>query len=181
MKLRVVSLDEIEKRLVSLGAELIDIVNETDYYIDLAPCIDLRSRDMALRVRESLSLLTGSRRCELTFKGSRMGSYPKTRKEVSVEIDNVEKLIEIFKELGFTKMYVVSKSRRVYRLRGFKIFLDNVKELGTFIEVEVEEVDKQKLDSVAVDLKRFLSDIGVSGELENRTYLEMLLEKKGLD
>ncbi|MEL9940258.1 MAG: class IV adenylate cyclase [Ignisphaera sp.] len=181
VKLRVGNLEEIEKRLLDLGAKLIDIVNETDYYVDLRPCIDLRSKDMALRIRESMSLLSNSRRCELTFKGSRIGGYPKARKEIVVEVDSAEKLLEIFKDLGFSKTYTVSKSRRIYRLGSFKIFLDNVKELGSFIEIEADNPEPQSLDTLASEMKRLLSAIGVFGEPEEKTYLEMLLEKKGLD
>ncbi|MEM0239611.1 MAG: class IV adenylate cyclase, partial [Ignisphaera sp.] len=176
VKLRVSNLEEIEKKLLALGAKLIDIVNEIDYYIDLRPCIDLRSMDMALRVRQSTSLLSNSTRCELTFKGSRVGSYPKARKEIIVEIDNAEKFLEIFKDLGFAKTYIVSKSRRIYRLGNFRIFLDVVKELGSFIEIEVDDPGSQSLAVLADEMKKLLSIIGVFGELEEKTYLEMLLE-----
>ncbi len=180
IKLRVNNLDDVEKKLLSIGAKLVDFVEETDYYIDLRPCIDLRSLDMALRVRVSRNILNGSVKCELTFKGSRVSSYPKIRKEVSVNIDNAENLLEIFKGLGFNKVYAVSKTRKVYQFENFLVFLDNVAELGSFVEVETRNVTGQSISELANALRSFLLYAGIAGEVVEKTYLELLLEKKGL-
>ncbi|HID80393.1 MAG TPA: class IV adenylate cyclase [Ignisphaera sp.] len=174
VKIPVSDIDEIERRLKDLGATLIDEVEEEDYYVDLNPCIDLKSKDMALRIRFVHSKQLKRRISELTFKGPRMVPNMKIRKEISTRVEDGTKVIEIFKELGF-RYYVVSKRRKVYRYGPYKIFLDHVEGLGTFLEIEVENVSsvEEFLDMV----KKLVTVLKVPENFIAKSYLELLLER----
>ena len=169
-------LNSVEEKLKALNAKLIDIVEERDYYIDLNPCIDLKSMDSALRVRVSRSLLRNTISNELTFKGRRVSEYPKTRKEITVYIDSAEKMLMIFNELGFKKFYTVSKTRRIYQLRNCRIFLDSVDGLGSFVEIEVTSY--RDVDEAKKEVENLLKELGIRGEIVRETYLELLLKQK---
>jgi len=177
VKVRIRDPDEVERRLQGLGAKLIDIVEEVDSYVDLAPCIDMRKQDIALRIRKRRSLVTGESINELTFKGRRMPGAVKARKEITVIISDGEKLLEILRELGFTNIYTVSKTRKIFALKDLRIFIDNVKELGTFLEIEAPStMNVEKFEQVIKDLFNVL---GVDEScIESKTYLELLLERR---
>lgn len=177
VKVRIRDPDEVERRLQGLGAKLIDIVEEVDSYVDLAPCIDMRKQDMALRIRKRRSLVTGEDINELTFKGRRMPGAVKARKEITVVINDGEKFLEILRELGFSSIYTVFKTRKIFALEDLKIFIDNVKELGTFLEIEAPStMNVEKFGQVIKDLFNVL---GVDEScVESKTYLELLLERR---
>ncbi|MCI4436500.1 MAG: class IV adenylate cyclase [Ignisphaera sp.] len=177
VKVRIRDPDEVERRLQGLGAKLIDIVEEVDSYVDLAPCIDMRKQDMALRIRKRRSLVTGESINELTFKGRRMPGAVKARKEITVVINDGEKFLEILRELGFSSIYTVFKTRKIFALEDLKIFIDNVKELGTFLEIEAPStMNVEKFGQVIKDLFNVL---GVDEScVESKTYLELLLERR---
>ena len=90
--------------------------------------------------------------------------------EYEVEIDDIDKMHKIFDVLNLKKISKVDKKRRKYiYLDKYEISLDNVKELGYFIEIEVIEYDKhimQEYDGLlklAKDLDLNLDDIDKKG------------------
>lgn len=61
--------------------------------------------------------------------------------EYEVEIDDSENLDRIFNILGLEKIAAVDKVRTTFRyLNKYKVSLDNIKELGYFIEMKIEEI-----------------------------------------
>ncbi len=178
IKVSVSNLDEVERKLKDLGAVLLDEVAEEDYYIDLSPCIDLRALDMALRVRIKKSKVMKRTISELTFKGPKIVPNMKIRKEITVSLDDGYKALEIFRELGF-RYYVVKKKRKIYRYGPYKVFLDDVQGLGTFIEVEVEGVET--VDQFKEMIKRFVSLLKISENFIVKSYLEMMLARIGAE
>ncbi len=174
VKIPIPSIREIEEKLRILGATLVDEVEEEDFYVDLRPCIDLRARDMALRIRIKRSRLTKRTSSELTFKGPKLVPNMKVRKEISVDVSDGNKLLEIVKELGF-RTYIVRKRRKIYRYGPYKLFLDEVQNLGTFLEIEVEGV--KSVDEFREQIKKFVSLLKVSENFISKSYLEMILER----
>jgi len=179
IKLRISNVDYIEKKLKELGAKLDNIIEEEDYYIDLTPCVDIRRSDIALRIRKSKSLMKGDVVEEVTFKGKRLSEFPKVRKEITVNISSAEKMLEIFRELGFRNIYTIHKIRKVYILSNSKVFLDYVEELGYFMEIEL--LKPMDLAILKNELARLFTALNVSERhIERKTYLELLLEKRGI-
>lgn len=165
--------EKLRRKLNDLGATLVDKVIENDFYIDLKPCIDVISRDIALRIRYVKSFMKGGERCELTYKGPRESKKFKVRKEISVIVNDCESLLRIFSELEFNYINI-SKVREVYYLNDIKIYVDNVKDLGTFMEVELMNVTlkefEKRLNNILkllnIDKKKYIT----------KSYLELLLE-----
>ena len=83
--------------------------------------------------------------------------------------------------LGFRSVTVVRKTRKQHELtrngRRFEIALDEVDELGTFLEVELiaDEADLKSAQDAVLELAR---ELGLS-QTEPRSYLGMLLQKRG--
>jgi len=165
---------DIERALRSLGAVYEEEVFEEDHYIDLYPCIKLRERDEALRVR--ISEGSRSRRGEITYKGPKIRRDLKARDEITVEVRDPRGLVEIFRRLGF-KSHIIRKRRKIYRLGVYKIFLDDVEAVGRFVEIEVEGVSSP--EEFLERIKKFKSLIGITGNHIVKSYLELWLEGRG--
>ena len=174
VKIQVEDLRDVEEKLRRLGAMLEDEVQESDFYIDLRPCKDLKSSDEALRVRISYSSKLSRYFSEITYKGPRLTPNMKVRKEITVGVDDGRKLLQIFRELGF-RYYVIKKRRRIYRYGPYKIFLDEVPGLGRFIEIEVEGVEN--VDQFLKLMKKFLEMMKISERFITKSYLELFMER----
>lgn len=161
-----ISIDAIRKRLNEINAVKKDHVIEIDTYYQ-HPSRDFSKTDEALRLRKVLS--HDLRECILSYKGPRRNSFFKKREEVEVIIstntcDLMDKLLE---KIGFTRFIVIEKEREYYSIGECLITIDNVKSLGLFIEIECAEEK----------LKKILEKLGISYEVVDKTYLELMLQK----
>ncbi|PIN73741.1 class IV adenylate cyclase [Candidatus Woesearchaeota archaeon CG10_big_fil_rev_8_21_14_0_10_45_16] len=64
--------------------------------------------------------------------------------EYEVGIDDPKKLKTILGFLGFKEAFIIDKHREYWQCGNFEVVLDNVKDLGEFIEVEVINSEKTK-------------------------------------
>ena len=168
VKARVEDLDRVEKRLSGLGAKYLDEESQVDLYFN-HPSRDFSITDEALRLRRA------GKRLFLTYKGPKLDSLTKTRREHEVGIEDFEGAREILLSLGFVPVAEVRKNRRLYSCRGFIVSLDSVEGLGSYVEVEGRAEECKTPER----LLGFLQELGISPEeSERRSYLELLLDKK---
>ncbi|MFH1088747.1 MAG: class IV adenylate cyclase [Patescibacteria group bacterium] len=100
--------------------------------------------------------------------------------EYETKVEDIEQVRKIFQKLEISELVVVEKKRTIYQYQDIEIVLDQITDLGWFIELEAKgeyrsiEDAKERLYSV---LKKL--DIKV-GEQDFKGYPHRLLEKKGL-
>lgn len=175
LKFPVADADSITSQLAAHGATPNQPVEQRDVYFS-HPARDFGQSDEALRIRTSGACHT------LTYKGPVVDSQTKTRREIEVPLaaaDSSARLTEILTLLGFQPVRSVRKRRRAWRLmwenREFEISLDDVDDLGTFVEVETladESARPAALDAIHSLVSRFHLT-----SPEKRSYLTLLLEK----
>lgn len=158
-----VKIREMEKRIRELGARFIKKERQEDIYFR-HPCRDFKARDEALRVR----MVDGE--YIFTYKGARQDAETKTRPEIETKVG--EAILDILRILGFSEVRKVVKQRDTYNWNRLKIYLDRVKGLGEFLEVEGKDwQDKEKifalLESLSIPPERLI----------RKSYLEMLEER----
>ena len=74
----------------------------------------------------------------------------------------------------------VIKSRDIYRLDQYEISLDNVKELGDFLEIETSAEFESEVPTKVDSIFGLLAELDLKLEdTITKSYLELLLEKKG--
>ena len=167
-------------RLQQLGAQFRDTVDQTDLYF-AHPVRDFAKTDEALRIRR-----VGSVNC-VTYKGPRIDETTKTRKELEVRlvdgVDHFAQYVQLLEVLGFRRVAEVSKRRQLGTYRqgetDVELALDDVRKVGTFIELEIVAAVEQ-LNAAQDTLKQLAKELGLA-EPERRSYLELLLERQGLD
>ncbi|AIF70058.1 adenylate cyclase [Palaeococcus pacificus DY20341] len=148
-------------------------IHEDTYYQH--PCRDFSKTDEALRVR--IKRFNGHFEAFLTYKGPKLDEFSKTRKEIEVPIEDPDKYEEILKELGFKEVLTVRKVREKYFVKkGIIITLDEIEELGKFVEIEAMAQEEEDIDKLVNSLKKILKEIGIK-KFERKSYLELLLER----
>jgi predicted adenylyl cyclase CyaB len=100
--------------------------------------------------------------------------------EYETGIDSYDQLEKIFGALNLKKLIHVKKVRKSWNFKDTEISIDEVEELGSFIEVEYKG-NLSDVEQARKYLFKILEEIGAeTGELETRGYPYLLLAKKGL-
>ena len=151
-KLKVDSLPQIERRLTESGAEFLAEQLQRDYYFDKVGS-SFRNSDQALRLRQQGT--AGRQKYLLTYKGAKQKDNFKKRQEIEVEIGDRQLGEQLLGALGFKRVLVFEKKRRIWRLGNCMVALDRLPLLGDF--VEIEGPDDEEIAGVQRDLE--LSDL----------------------
>jgi adenylate cyclase class 2 len=174
-KLKIDNIGHIEERVKELIGEYKGEKTEIDIYFD-HPDMQILSGGRALRVREA------DGKYRLTYKGPKKDDETTSREEIEIGIESAMEMIKILDELGFYEICEVKKLRKTYLLKDLIITLDNVADLGEFIEVEGKASNDREFEEKKDEIFKFLKELGLStGAISQKSYLEMLLdENKGL-
>lgn len=171
-KLKIDGIEHIEERVKELTGDYKGEKTEIDLYFD-HPNIQILSGGGALRVRD-----TGGK-YRLTYKGPKKDDETTSRTEIEIGIESAREMIKILDELGFYKICAVKKLRKTYILEGLVITLDNVADMGEFIEVEGKANDDREFKEKKDEIFKLLKKLGLSTDaISKRSYLEMLLDAK---
>lgn len=179
IKFPVIDAADLERRLVGLAARFREPVEQVDRYF-AHPCRDFARTDEALRLRRVGDHLA------VTWKGPRIDTATKTRRELELAVERIsvagalvtiDRWTDLLEALGFRQVREVAKRRRAARVpwqgADVEAALDDVAGLGSFLELELTagpgEVPQARgcLESLAAALG--------CGQQERRSYLELLL------
>ena len=177
MKFPVGDLAAVERRLAKAGGRAGGTRQDIDYYFN-APDRDFARTDEAFRLRR-----IGTANF-VTYKGPKQDAETKTRLEIEVPLAEGAEAAEAFRQLvtrlGYRAVAVVQKQRRIYHLEkgtyAVEICLDEVEEVGRFVELEVLAPEEQLGEARRV-VQELATSLGLSGS-ERRSYLELLLEAR---
>jgi len=138
-KLKVDSLDVVQRRLAECGASFRAEKLQTDCYFDTADR-ELTRTDQCVRLRREQK---GEReRLVITYKGAKQADDYKKRREIEFEVQDAD-LAEAFLEaLGYRKALVFNKRRRLWDLGGCEVALDELPLIGVFVEIEGPSSDE---------------------------------------
>lgn len=156
--------EEVLQRIISRGGRFKERVIEHDIYFN-HPCRDFAVTDEALRIR-----IVGKRTI-LTYKGPKIGDKTKTRFEEEVLFDNRASMQTVLLRLGFTPVDEVVKKREIYCIDDVAICVDEVVDLGNFVELEKLGEDKEEIEE---ELFTLAEELGLH-RFETRSYLELKL------
>ncbi|NQT15728.1 MAG: class IV adenylate cyclase [Planctomycetes bacterium] len=174
-KFPVADLVALEEQLTALGATFAEPRSQIDHYY-AHPARDFATTDEALRTRRT------DQSNYITYKGPKVDKTTKTRHEIELpfspreaDLAAMEGLLEA---LGFTPVGEVCKSRRnatvPWQGCQIEVALDDVVDLGTFIELELVG-EEQDIESAKASIASLAQELGLSGS-QRKSYLELLLE-----
>ncbi len=176
-KFPVADLIVLEQRLRETGATISDPQMEFDLYF-AHPGRNFAETDEALRIRRR------GQSSFVTYKGPKLDRTTKTRREIDLPLprgeDTAEKWIGLLEALGFTPVGEVRKSRRkahvAWQDRRVECSLDEVDEVGTFVELELV-VEAEDIEPAKECIASLAAELGLA-ESERRGYLELLLGRR---
>jgi adenylate cyclase class 2 len=180
VKVSIDSLEDMEHRILNIGAKMINKEIQIDSYFD-HPCRTFQETDEALRVRLRKPFDVEKREIstdlvELTYKGPKIDTTTKTRLESSVELNNAEEITFILENLGFKLVAKITKKRQFFSLPATTISIDDVEDVGLFLELESIARTKDELARTKENIFNLMKDLGLDITQSIReSYLELYL------
>ena len=182
LKFRVADPAAIERRLIGLAARFRDPIEQVDRYF-AHPCRDFARTDEALRLRQVGDDVA------ITWKGPRIDSAAKTRRELELGLAAVaasgqgagaattDRWTTLLEALGFRRVRDVAKRRRPARVpwqgAEVEVALDSVAGLGEFVELELL-ARQGEVPLATACIQSLARELGCA-DPERRSYLELLL------
>lgn len=154
----------VKQKLEALGAVFIKTQRESDRYFN-HPARDFVETDEALRLRTIVNETI------LTYKGPKISEKSKARLEKEVVVRGDEETGEILSLLGFKESGRVVKKRDYYEINGITVCVDDVEDLGSFVELEKKGCD---IELIEKELFKLAMTLGLE-KYERRSYLELLI------
>lgn len=171
VKAKIDSFEEMEKKLEKIGAIKTKKEFQEDIYFN-SPVVDFAKTDEALRIRTTKE--NDKTNIFITYKGPKIDSQSKTRKEIEMGIDDSKKCADIFEEIGFEKVRTVRKNRQYYEYENFEISLDDVEELDPYMEIETGLKDGEDYSEAQDEIFKLFEKLGITDGFERTSYLELL-------
>ena len=161
--------DRLRAQLQQLGFTRHATHEELDRYYN-APDRDFQQTDEALRIRRM------GHQVQLTYKGAKQGAVGKIRKEVqlALEAGTADTMHQLLLALRYQPSIEVKKQRTIYKhpsQKAIQITWDEVDQLGTFIELELQVPEGDQ--AAALQVLQSVAERLQLGKEERRSYLEL--------
>lgn len=175
-KFRLPDVAAFESKLRELGVESFETVEQVDSYF-AHPSRDFGETDEAFRLRR-----VGEKNF-VTYKGPKIDTTTKTRREIELPLPAGKQYAEDFKllieSLGFRLVGHVEKVRQKAQISrqgtSIEVAIDNVHGVGMYAELEVVAQESEVAAAKRL-LASLASEVGLQ-QGERRSYLELLFER----
>lgn len=148
-------------------AEFIEAHEENDLYLRHASDTE---RTLILRIRRT------SKGSELTFKGKAKGCDTAWA-DVDLPLLNPDDLERLLLSNNYVKVVSINKHRSTFKMGCFEINLDEIDDLGDFIEIEGRGTENER-NSIEEKIIEILSKLSISNsDIIRRGYVSLMLEK----
>ena len=157
------------------GAEYVGDSSQCDIYFNVPGRNSLISKE-CLRIRAS-----GAKK-EITYKPptkeSNMNNGFFAKKEVNLPIRDIETAKTLLLDIGCTVLAEVKKTRKRYKLDKFKIFIDNVQNIGLFIEIEIMDIS-DNIQKGIKEIDELMKRLNINNYIvENKPYRDIVIERE---
>ncbi len=160
-----------KKNLARLGAKLKDLEKQVDKVFGREK--DLDKNRMIIEGHFSARIRQKGDKIKTEFKEIRRTG---AGHEFSLPVESMDDGVFLLSNLDFEEAFTLSKTRETFSLNGFEICLDQVDELGNFIEIEHYVQDGTKKDDAINECKDLLKKIAPTARIEPRKYGDLMQE-----
>jgi len=171
VKVKIGNVAEVKKTLEKLGVGWSKPKKQIDSYF--------RLKNQATATQKPGSYILRIRRedkASFTLKAltDRYGVW----EEYETKIDDADELEKILLKIGFVEVLTLHKKRTSGKYGKFSLEVDEIKELGNYLEVEVRGQNGEKLQA---EIKNLFLKVGLPEKnIERRGYPEIILGSRGL-
>jgi adenylate cyclase class 2 len=172
VKAKVEDLEEVKRKLIELGAEFTHSNQQDDSFFkpkgremeDQGP----GSRIIRIRKQEDRSFLTMK---EMTDTSGVWGEH-------ETEIGNPEETRDMLMKMDYSHLFDLNKVRENGKFDGMNLCLDDIKQLGKYLEVEIIGENHQEAKAKILEL---FQKIGINEiQIEHRGYARIISENMGI-
>lgn len=176
-------LDTYEKAISVLSKyeHIKDSIIVDEYYYD--PLRQNLKPNSSGKIFECLRIRNCKNESKLTYKqdvySNGVWQYSN---ENELAIEDASLMKEIFKCLGLKELLTISNYRKYYKYGNYEIVLENVEELGVFLEVEYKgELSDAGILNAHKDIQLFINNLGFSTSPElNAGKPELFIKKHNI-
>jgi len=168
--------EKVTSELKKLGAVFSEPIKQIDtvYTKIIGDVEEYLKNDHFVRIRER-----SDGRFIFTVKVPKAARENLAKTEHETEVKDAKELEQCLFLMGYKTSNKVTKIRRSCKIKDYEICLDEVEELGTFVEIEKMVKDEEISDQdVLNELKNFLFSLGVERESEVRKGYDILMIEK---
>lgn len=158
----------IEDKLKDLNALSSGVIQQSDIYFKHTSDVE---RNLVLRIRKKDS---GS---QLTFK-SRSKKHDTAWPDVDLSLNQPDELESILRNNNYEEVVKIEKNRKTHNLDSFEINIDDIKNLGCFIEIEKQgsEINREQIER---DIKKLLLKLGVTeADIIMEGYVPLMIKEQ---
>jgi adenylate cyclase class 2 len=130
-----------------------------------------------LRIREQKS--RENKRIIFTIKQPQKNQADCKEFEIDVKEEEIENLKSIISLLGFYEFCTIEKERTIYRIGNIEVCLDEITDLGSYIELE-KFGDDNEVEKIQSELVKMLESWGVKKEDITTNGYDILMQEKQL-
>jgi len=156
----------VDAQLVRLGFTEKKKLHQKDSYMLTGERKDPSGKGIFLRIREDGNGTSFDHHIRMS---------PIEIAEIEVNVDDPEKIKQIMTSLGLPVKHVVDKKRRVFKKDAINVVIDEVADLGTFVEIETFGTTTDAVEQTLLSLAK---ELGLAREIRNNSYVEMLKKLK---
>lgn len=172
VKLKTNGLESLEKKLIEKGCVLSSPTSQHDIVYSRGGTSEWeqsKEGDIILRIRKQ------DNKAEFNLKQQKTSELDNL--EYETKVDDPEALHQILLTLGWKPEVEVKKIRQKGKLGEYEVCLDNVEQLGTYVELEKLTSDDADPNKTQEELLQVLESFGVSrSNLEVRGYDTMIFQ-----
>jgi len=183
IKLSVSDKEVMKQKIIQAGGVPLNTDLQIDIYYD-HPCRSFSETDESIRIRRrALTKDTSTKETEhapveLTYKGPKVDKKTKTRIEytVGLEEENYEIINKILISTGFRFVATITKIREFFDISGITASLDDVTDVGLFIELELIADGDDRMKEARERILKLVKTLGFDEKDTIReSYLELYL------
>ncbi|MBL8877686.1 MAG: class IV adenylate cyclase [Phycisphaerales bacterium] len=127
---------EVRQRLIAAGGAVTHDERETNTLFD-TPERELLAADAGLRIRECAPRLNlPAHPNTLTYKGPAGVGAAKSREEIELVVGDCAAAALLLRRLGYESAVIYEKNRETWRLGPCVVTIDELPELGAWLEIE---------------------------------------------
>lgn len=173
LRARILDSALLEKKLNQLPGIVEKKSNERQVDIYLMQESD-KERRMVIRIRKNYE----KDEAMLTFKGKSSGDQDIAWQDYDTIIKDPDRLERLLVDNGYVYVCLIDKVRQSFNYKEFEINVDNIRDLGLFIEIE-KQGNEEQVDSIKEEIIELLKIFGVSKtEIITRGYVQLILNDK---
>ncbi len=174
-KVKVKDLTQVKNKLISMGAVFDKEKAQADHYYkpkgreketQCPGSFIVRVRKMQQKSFLTVKLLTNV-----------VGAW----EEHETEINNSEVMRKILEKIGFSHVFSINKTRSAGKLGEFEVCIDDVKELGKYLEIALDSEDLKNKEEAKEKIDKLIAELGFDKpDVEHRGYAAIISQNMGI-